>query len=229
MSEINSMQELMTACQGHTSNCAMNGKSSGGGEPATKKIIIYGISPRHYKRRRHIEMFLSDKYEILGYSDGHYNNDLLDISDLLSNKPFFKPEAICEQQVDFVLMNAESNRSHQSIRRNLVALGVPPEKIIRPMMFLEKDEYPVDLIQAIKDQYNKERGLVFGMSYSATGIIEKGLRFPFYNCSWSSLDIYYNFRIYEYMLSNRIITDVTTALWVFPYYYFDYDLSMTCL
>ena len=65
------------------------------------------------------------------------------------------------------------------------------------------------------------------MSYSAQGIIEKNLSVPFYNCSWSSLDLYYNFQIYNYMLTQKVFTSVDEVWWVFPYYYFDYDLSLT--
>lgn len=187
-----------------------------------KRVIIYGVSQTHCKTRRYIEKFLDDEYTILGYSDGHYPNDMLD------HKPFFKPEDICKQQVDFVLINAKTAQAQREIQRILTAAGVPSEKIVRPSLLFEPDKVgPVDLIKSIKEQYNQETGLIFGLSYSAQGILEEKLNIPFYNCSWTSLDLYYNFHIYDYMQAYGLFTDIHTALWVFPYYYFDYDVSMT--
>ena len=83
------------------------------------------------------------------------------------------------------------------------------------------------LIENIKNEYAQEKGLIFGLSYSVHGIMEKDLEFPFYNCSWTSLDLYYNYRIYEYMCKHNVFTHINTAMWVFPYYYFDYDYSLS--
>ena len=187
-----------------------------------KYVIIYGVSWNNLKVRRYIEKFLDDEYEILGYSDGHYT------SDVVAEKTFFKPEDICKQPVDFILVNCKTSATYQAIRRNLVTLGVSAEKIIRPTMLT--DGYgivPIDLVDSIAKQYNQEQGLIFGMSYSTQGILENNLESPFYDCSWPYFDLYYNLRIYDYMCEGRIFSKINAALWVFPYYYFDYDFSLT--
>lgn len=186
-----------------------------------KKIIIYGVNPESYKTRRLIEKFLDDEYEIIGYSDGYYMSDRLD------HKSFYKPEDLCKQSVDFILINTESNLAQKTIRRNLTAYGIPAEKIIRPILFQDKTFLaPLDLIDVTKKRYNQEKGLIFGLSYSANGINEEDLKYPFYDCSWSSLDLYYNFQIYNYLLTEKVIANIQTAWFVVPYYYFDYDLSL---
>ena len=189
-----------------------------------KKVIIYGVSHKFLRMRRLIERFLDDNYKIIGYSDGHYPCDIQD------HKLFFKPEDICKQSADFIIINTKTSSSQKDIRRNLLALGIPAEKIISPVLFLDKDLSslaPLDLVSAIEKEYQGETGLIFGMSYSANGIFQENLTSPFYNCSWNSLDLYYNFKMYEYQLAHNIFSDIQTAWLVLPYYYFDFDLSKT--
>lgn len=84
--------------------------------------------------------------------------------------------------------------------------------------------YP-DLVEHIKSNYQGQSGLILGLSYSANGICEKDLSRPFFNCSWSGLDMYYNVRLCEYMQDYGLLANVEVILNVFPYYYFDYDMS----
>lgn len=69
---------------------------------------------------------------------------------------------------------------------------------------------------------------MFGLSYSALGVDKKALRYPFFDCSWLSLDLYYNFKIFRYLEQKQgFFTELQSVLWMFPYYYFDYDMSMS--
>lgn len=186
-----------------------------------KKIIIYGVSIKNLEIRRSIEHFLDGGYEIAGYSDGHYTSDVLD------NKTFIPLEELPERDFDFILLTTASANAYAEIRRSLAALGISPDKIIRPMMFLGKDgaKKQVDLIADIDRRRHEETGLIFGMSYSAWGILEEKLDRPFYNCSQPGMDLYYNYRVYRYMVEKGFLSRVETALFVLPYFYFEYDMS----
>lgn len=184
-----------------------------------KKIIVFGV--KNIKVRRDIEFFLDDSYQIIGYSDGHYSCDVLD------GKTFFHPEELCGQWYDFILLTSQTGRAQAEIRRLLSALGVPSEKIIRPIVLKEGDctKNRPDLITHIERHYQGEPGLIFGMSYSYMGINEKKLAVPFFNCSFSGLDFYYNDCVYQYMEKQELLSGIEKILLVIPYYYFDFDTS----
>lgn len=186
-----------------------------------KKVIIYGI--KNIEVRRNIENFLDDSYEIVGYSDGHYSYDIFD------KKRFFSPEELSEQEFDFILLTPQSSATQAEVRRFLTAMGVPSDKIIRPVLLDRNDSskrYP-DLIDHIQKNYRGEPNLVFGLSYSREGLCEKELRAPFFNCSCPGFDLYYNFLVYKYMEEHMLPAKLGIVLLVIPYYYFDYDMSLS--
>lgn len=186
---------------------------------AVRRIILYGV--RHVELRRDIEFFLDDGYEISGYSDSYYTCDVLD------GKRFILPEALCGTEFDCVLPLSFKETVLADMKSGLIERGVPPEKIIWPTMFLHqgKEAMQADLIADIETRYQGEKGLIFGLSYSLRGIFEKRLVPAFYDCSWHGLDLYYNYRIFQYMRRKGLLSRVKVAILVFPYYYFDYDMS----
>lgn len=182
-------------------------------------MILYGV--RHVELRRDIEYFLDDSYEIIGYSDTYYTSDVLD------DKHFIPPEGLPYTEFDYIIPLSFKKSVLADMRSKLIDQGVPPEKIIRPTMFLHqgREKMQVDLIKDIGTQYQGEEGLVFGLSYSLRGICAKKLRPAFYDCSWHGLDMYYNYRIFQHMRCLGFLLRVKVALLVFPYYYFNYDMS----
>lgn len=184
-----------------------------------KKVILYGV--RHVELRRDIEHFLDDCYEIIGYSDTYYTSDVLD------GKQFIPPEKLPNTEFDYIIPLSFKEKILADMRLNLIGQGVSPEKIIWPTMFLHqgKETMQADLIQDIDKRYQGEEGLIFGLSYSLRGIFEKKLRPVFYDCSWHGLDLYYNYRIFQYIRRQGLLSKIKFALLVFPYYYFNYDMS----
>lgn len=108
-------------------------------------------------------------------------------------------------------------------------MGIPHYKILDSVMFYDKNNAgrQTDLIENIRNNYQGEEGLIFGMCYSGWAIFEKKLDVPFFDCSWSGLDLYYNARMYSYMEEQGLLTNVRTFFWVIPYYFFDYDMSLS--
>ena len=177
-----------------------------------KKVILYGVGS--VELRRDAEYFMDDEYEIVGYSDSHYSYDSLD------GAAFYPPEALCHQPVDYVVLLAFQESVLTQMREYLLSLNVRSEKIIAPTIFLHRnaEKYQLDLIQDICLNCHGMQGLIFGLSYSQRDICIRSLEIPFYDCSWSSLDLYYNYRIFQYMEEHQMLTGVKLALLVFPYH-----------
>ena len=184
-----------------------------------KKVIVYGV--KNIEVRRNIEFFLSDDYEIIGYSDGHYPYDVID------EKTFFRPEELCEQEFDFIVPTSQSSSTQTEIKRFLTSLGVPLEKIIRPFPVMPGDQIKIhpDIIANIERTYKGQPNLIFGSSYSYNGILEKELEVPFFNCSYNGLDIYYDLAILKYMGDHRLLPKLETVILTLAYYCFDADLT----
>jgi len=185
---------------------------------AKKSVILYGL--KHLELQRNIEFFLDDAYEVAAFTDSYY------MGAEWREKPFIPLTELGHYHFDYVLLLAYGEAALQSMRNSLLQLGVSPEKIVAPTMFLYRDaaSNQVDLIAEIQRTYKGEPGIIFGMSYSM-GIGKDAFSIPFYNCSWSAMDLYYNFRIFEYMTQHDLLSTVKIALLVFPHYYFTYDLS----
>ena len=184
-----------------------------------KKIIIYGVS--NIVLRRQIEYFLDDSYEIIGYSDGYYKKDFID------EKPFIAPENLWNKEFDFLLLNAFSESSRNQMKRMLEELGILSEKVIDPYILLDNGgakNFP-DLIADIDNQYHGEKNLIFGLSYSWWGINKQKLQRSFFDCSAPSIDLYYNYSLCCYMETRMPFINLQYVFFVFPYYYFDYDMS----
>lgn len=181
-----------------------------------KKVIIYGV--RNVEMRRNISYFMDDEYEIIGCTDTNCDSDVLD------GGTFIKFEDLPQQEFDFILLASFPEPTLETMRNRLLEKGIPAEKIVKPTMFLQQnaEKRQTDLIANADREYHGAEGLIFGLSYSLWGIRKKKLCIPFYDCSWHGLDLYYNYHIFNYIRRGRF---GAPALLVFPYYYFNYDMS----
>ena len=82
-----------------------------------KKIIVYGV--KNLELRRSIEYFLDDHYEIVGYTDGHYEYDVLD------NQKFFRLEELCHQEFDFIVIASSSGATQSEISLSFFTAPAP--------------------------------------------------------------------------------------------------------
>ena len=104
------------------------------------------------------------------------------------------------------------------MREYLLSLNVRSEKIIAPTIFLHRnaEKYQLDLIHDVCLNCHGIQGLIFGLSYSQRDICIRSLEIPFYDCSWSSLDLYYNYRIFQYMEEHKMLTGLGWHSLFFP-------------
>jgi hypothetical protein len=105
--------------------------------------------------------------------------------------------------------------------------GVPKEKIIRPrLLWLSGYEYIPDLKdELLKTSGNGIANYCFGLSYSLRGIDFKQLKVPFIDCSWHGADLYYMNKCVQINAKKQL--GGGTAMFVMPYYWFNYDMSMS--
>ncbi len=188
-------------------------------EEYMKKVVIYGV--KNSELRKDIEFFLDDNYKIVGYSDTYFMSSGID------GMPFIPPCQLCHWEFDYILLAAQQKAARMEIRQSLLSYGIPIEKVIEPMILLRKnaEKCTLDLIEDIRCHYRGECGLIFGLSYSRKGICKKELKMPFYDCSLPGLDLYYNLRVYTYMVEKGLLANLKLVLFVFPYNYFVYDMS----
>lgn len=184
-----------------------------------KKIIIYGVT--NIKLRKEIEYYLSEEYKVVGYSDTYYNEDVIE------QKRYVYPDNISTEEVDYIVLAVEDASIQITIANYLETLGVKRSKIVTPVILLEKQfaNYSYlknDVSVCCKKDF---RGVIFGLSYSRKGIIKSKLVKETYDFSRDGLDLYYNMQIYKYALQKGGFVRANYALCVFPYYYFDYDMS----
>lgn len=185
------------------------------------KIIIYGVFSLELRRR--IESFLDEEYTILGYTDSNISKDILD------GKKFFKPNELRHVTFDYIVVAVNNIKVCRQIKEELVfGGGISSDKIICPTIFLS-DSYKLqkDMINHIDLHLNSEiETVIFGLSYSLRGIDKDLLKQKAFDFSWHGLDLYYNFRLLKYSIEKGYITRVSNAVLVFPYNYFNHDMSV---
>ncbi|MBR1642062.1 MAG: hypothetical protein IJ683_07060 [Butyrivibrio sp.] len=181
-----------------------------------EKVIIYGVYG--IELRRKVESFLNSKYEIVGYSDTYLECDVLD------NKPFFHIEELIGIEFDYLVVAIRNTEICCEVIEDLVSRGINRRKMVIPSMLT--DDYCVfqkDLLKCAYEGVNEDvEVLIFGLSYSLREIHKQKLNKKAFDFSWHGLDLYYNCQLFEKVKAK---TKAKTALMVFPYDYFNYDMS----
>jgi len=186
-----------------------------------KKVIIYGVFSIYL--RRNIENFLDEDYEIIGYSDSFEKRDGVD------GKNFIPPEQLRNSGADFIVLALETEKARKQVREFLLELGIQARQIIDPFVFFQPTmiyKY-FDIVQYINENSGDYESVMLGLSYSYRGIIEENLKEKVFNFSVPSADLYYNSLVFRYSLEHNLIRNVKRVYLFVPYYYFDYDLSMS--
>lgn len=187
-----------------------------------KRIILYGCGTASVEMRRNVEFFMDKSYEITGCIDGKYNYDALD------NKPFFEFEELQNIDFDFILLCSKKESTLASMLKRIQESGIDAKKVLTPLLFMEKskERAHIDLINIVNNYYSGEPNLIFGMSYSYTDLILKGLKVPFFRCCCPGMDLYYSLEVYKYMHNYKKISKKIDIVWLmFAYDHFHYDMS----
>lgn len=186
-----------------------------------KKVIIYGI--RNAKLRFKVINYLSDDFEVLGVSDSFLDKDIL------QKETYIKPCNIKLYEFDYVLILAEKEKTQKEIKNKFIRLSISEEKIIVPRLLLQENlNFIPDLKKEIIDKLKNNiayNTTVMGLSYSLRGIDFDKILLKCLDFSWHGLDLYYNYKLLELLLSKKNAEDIENFFLVFPFYYLNYDMS----
>lgn len=184
------------------------------------KVIVYGIYG--IDMRRKIESFIDDDYCIVGYSDSYLELDILD------GKPFIKKEDLCSEEFDFIVLAIKDIEKCKIVCEDLQKLGVEKNRIIIPHILINnRYMYQKDIVNYIDTSLDENTEIfIFGLSYSLRGILKSSLKRLCFDFSWHGLDMYYNMKLFEYASIKKRI-NLTAAILVLPYYFFNYDMSLS--
>lgn len=188
------------------------------------KILLYETANRLMLSE--IAQKINPAVEVLGYVDGQRS----DHARYFSGMPLYSILDVFENKVEFDYIFLGERQESELFKQRLLLGGVNGEKIIEWKKF--KDflyENNSLFFNESKVNYN---GLIFGMSYSYWGLFTHKLKLPFFKFSEPSLDMFY----INKQLKNAIHreTDVVNGrsdsiqyiVFDFPYYIFNYDLSL---
>lgn len=164
-------------------------------------------------------------YEIVGYSDSYLEEDIL------QGEKFIPVNRIKDYEIDCICVCVQDTNSFHQVKNLLKDHG-----FIGEVLFVKKyfDSVPLYVPNLRKEAYQKEwkgnallKGVILGLSYSMRGIACEKLKGDFYDFSWHGLDLYYNNILYRDAMQKWGKSYVDVCLMVIPYYYFDYDMSIS--
>ena len=133
-----------------------------------KEIICYGVA--NCKLRRNLSLYLSDDFEVIGFCDSFFTEDIL------QGKRFFRIDELKEIKFDYIIVMTERDTVQKEIKQNLLKLGISEKKIVFPIyLYQENILYSPDLYRWNIKKLNsiQVEALICGLSYSLVGINEK--------------------------------------------------------
>ncbi len=185
-----------------------------------KSIILYGVRGI----RKDIETYLSNQFQIIGYSD----SDPI-YSDVLyyEYKPFFQLHNISRQPFDYILICTKDISISYEIVSKLLSVGVPQYKIIESCYVIHSVyQFDIPLVNYVEMNQQFD-GLCFGMSYSYNCFLTHFFSKNFYKLSYFGADFYFHKQNIEYLADKKSnsIRNVSYIVFDLPYYCFNWDLS----
>lgn len=127
---------------------------------------------------------------------------------------------------DYIIIDTGSNLESEEVRKNIINLEVPKDKIIvweNIILGLSNIEGFNFKLTKYMSEKNYET-IITGLSYAESGIDTNYLRSPSFNFALSGQDIYYDYKVLKYVIENgnNSLKHVIVNL---AYYSFGYDLS----
>ena len=180
----------------------------------SEKIVVFGIDDRSLRIK--ISNYLDDRYSILGVSDFCSGNDYL------QNERFVDVLNLKNESFEYVITCFSDNKRRGQAVYELIKCGISREKIVQPLLLLsEEAQNAPDLVAELANADSDADTVILGLSYSWRGL-DHGILKECVDLSWHGQDLYYNVQMY-----NRVIKNIKprNVLMVFPYYYFNYDMS----
>lgn len=132
-----------------------------------------------------------------------------------------------DREADYYIILSKTAKTSENIALSLRNLGIAPEKILEYCYYEKELQF-----HPLSEFYKKSAGnsyhaFLLGMSHSHSGFIEQIAKKNIYKFSVPSMDLYYQMKLLEDLTLKYDLSKVDTVIFEFPYYIFNYDISMT--
>jgi len=169
------------------------------------------------------EVLKYDNVNILAYVD----NDISKWNKFRKGKKIISPSSISDFDYDYIVIASQYN---ETIYSQLLNMNISSNRIFQFYKYyiLLNDSFEKRLNGFIAN-INSVKGLLTGISYAETGVIPGLLSKNIYKFSLASQDIFYDYKIVEYILNNYNNNKIRYVIIGLSYYSFQYDLSLSAM
>ncbi|MEW9093570.1 MAG: D-alanyl-lipoteichoic acid biosynthesis protein DltD [Clostridiaceae bacterium] len=183
-------------------------------------VLIFGIGSTCELILNVLDM---EKVSVLAFLD----NDSSKWGDCFYEKNIVPPSEIYNYSYDYIIIASQYN---ESIYNQLLHIGVDNKKVLQFYKFYNLLYNPVK--RHIDNYYKKVEELstiITGISYARAGIDENTLIHKGYNFALGSQDLFYDYKIVEYILNTYKNNKIKYAIIGLAYYSFQYDMSLSSM
>lgn len=164
-----------------------------------------------------------NKVNILVYLD----NDSSKWESFFCEKKIVSPSKIDDYLYDYIIIGSQYN---ESIYNQLLNMKVDKNKILQFYKFYDMLYNPV---KRYTNDYNikveEVETIITGISYTRAGIIENELFRKAHSFAMYSQDLFYDYKIAEYVLNKYENNKIKYAIIGLAYYCFQYDMSLSSM
>ncbi|MDU6876809.1 chemotaxis protein [Clostridium tepidum] len=164
-----------------------------------------------------------EKVRILAFLD----NDSSKWGDYFYDKKIVPPSEIYNYLYDYIIIASQYN---ESIYNQLLHMDLDSKKVLQFYKFYSLLYNP---LKGYMDAYYKKveelSTIITGISYARVGIDKNALINKGYNFALGSQDLFYDYKIVEYILNSYKKNKIKYAIIGLAYYSFQYDMSLSSM
>ncbi|SHI41690.1 DltD C-terminal region [Clostridium cavendishii DSM 21758] len=169
---------------------------------------------------------LKENINILAYVD----NDRAKWGEIVDGKIVINPKEIDKYDYDYIVIASQYN---EIILNQLIDMGVKEKTIFQFFKFMDcnRNYIKVNLEELVKENLLEYEAIITGISYMFSAINNDTLRVKPIKLAFPSQDLFYDFKLAEYILKNEEynLKNIKYALIGLSYYSFQYDMSLSSL
>lgn len=164
-----------------------------------------------------------NKTNIIAYLD----NDSSKWGCLFREKKIVPPSEIGNYLYDYIIIGSQYN---ESIYNQLSNMKVDKNKILQFYKFYDMLYNPVkNYIDYYNKRFEEVETIITGISYARAGIIENELFRRAHTFTMYSQDLFYDYKIADYILNKHKNNKIKYAIIGLSYYSFQYDMSLSSM
>ncbi|HAT4301695.1 hypothetical protein H8K00_13445 [Clostridium perfringens] len=182
------------------------------------KIVIVGLGGY----RIEIKNLIADNVEIVAYSQRDNLNKKCNTFDY---KPFVNLLDLAFIEYDFIVLADSNKEDIEYIKRVLKQIGIDSSNVIEYACF--RESLCINPLKVFYDSEIEFDALLFGMSHSQCSVQPQLFSEAIYKFASPSMDLFCQYKLVQSLINEQSekISKVSTFVFEFPYYIFNFDLS----